>query len=473
MRVLVPVLALALVACTGDTPDEPLGAAAVIADETGDELLDRLQAIPGLTVVAELPVPASYPAGTRFFRLELTQRSNHFIPWSTPFQQRASLLVRDLEGPTILFTTGYDLPQVPFRSELTALLGANQLGIEHRFFEGSRPEPANWNNLTILQAAIDHHRVVDAMKPLLGGRWISTGASKGGMTSMYHRRFFPNDVYATVAYVAPNDVIDSHDRYIEHIDNAGTDPECRAALERVQRVALEHRDELVPLMIARGVEQGYSFGHTLTADQAFEYLVLETPFTFWQVAGQQFCPFIPADGAPAEEVFEFLDAFVGLSYFSDEFNDFYAPYFFAAATQINYPTVKTRHVRELLRFLPEYAPRHIVPPEIDVPRHQPLAMLDIDIWVRLAGNRLMFIYGEVDPWGAEQFELGIGTRDSVKYIQPAGTHGARISRLPAADRVAAEATIYRWAGVPAPEAAKRGTRAEDDEDALRSIRRPL
>ncbi|MFP2912532.1 hypothetical protein ACLESD_47465, partial [Pyxidicoccus sp. 3LFB2] len=32
---------------------------------------------------------------------------------------------------------------------------------------------------------------------------VSTGASKGGMTSIYHRASAPKDVDATVAYVAP------------------------------------------------------------------------------------------------------------------------------------------------------------------------------------------------------------------------------------------------------------------------------
>ena len=40
-------------------------------------------------------------------------------------------------------------------------------------------------------------------------------------------------------------------------------------------------------------------------------------------------------------------------------------------------------------------------------------MADIDLWVRHSGRQLLFVYGENDPWGAEPFHLGRGTRDSL------------------------------------------------------------
>jgi hypothetical protein len=451
-----------------EVESDPLAATrAGLADPDSDPLRDQLEAIPGLTVVAELPVPPSLPAGTRFFSLELTQPASHLRPGSPTFQQRATLLVRDPAAPTVLFSTGYDLPIAPFRTEITRALGANQLGIEHRFFAPSRPEPANWRDLTILQAAFDHHRFVQRFQPLLTGKWISTGGSKGGMTSVYHRRFFPADVAATVAYVAPHDVIDRVDRYVDFIDRVGPSPACRAALETVQRQALERRDQLVPLMVERGLAQGYRFGRVLQADQAFEYTVLEMPFLFWQYGGAEFCSLVPGPDAPTEDLYAFLDAVVGLSYFSDETSDFYAPYYYAAATQINYPTVKTAHVAPLLRHLPAYKPRTMVPPEIPVPAPQPLAMIDVDLWVRFAGSRLMFIYGENDPWSAEPFRLGPGTRDSYTYTVAAGNHGARIGLLPAEQRAEIEATLRRWAGLPpaAPAAALAAPDADADADA--------
>ena len=75
------------------------------------------------------------------------------------------------------------------------------------------------------------------------------------------------------------------------------------------------------------------------------------------------------------------------------------------------------------------------------------AMADIDQWVRSEGNRLLFIYGQWDPWTAGQFELGDAT-DSLTVTQPMGNHGARITRLEPAERDAALARLADWTGVP-------------------------
>ena len=60
----------------------------------------------------------------------------------------------------------------------------------------------------------------------------------------------------------------------------------------------------------------------------------------------------------------------------------------------------------------------------------------------------MFVYGENDPWSAEPFEPGPGTRDSHWYTVPDGNHGAKIGQLPAAQRVEATHLLQSWMGVP-------------------------
>jgi hypothetical protein len=84
--------------------------------------------------------------------------------------------------------------------------------------------------LTIWQAAADEHDAVQAFKRIYPGKWLATGASKGGMTATCFRRFFPGDVDGTIPYVAPNNVVDSADRYPEFLANVG-DPACRASLK--------------------------------------------------------------------------------------------------------------------------------------------------------------------------------------------------------------------------------------------------
>jgi hypothetical protein len=77
------------------------------------------------------------------------------------------------------------------------------------------------------------------------------------------------------------------------------------------------------------------------------------------------------------------------------------------------------------------------------------AMTDIDQYVREAGDRLIFIYGQWDPWTGGAFDLGTApdVRDSLLVTQAEGTHGSRISRLAPADRDAVLAKLEAWTGV--------------------------
>ncbi|HEU4425615.1 MAG TPA: S28 family serine protease, partial [Pilimelia sp.] len=206
------------------------------------DIVTQLRAVPGLTVVAEHGAPPGY----RLFALTYRQPVDHRQPSRGAFKQRLTLLHKATDQSMVLHTSGYGVYfDRPFRSEPTFLLGGNQISVEQRFFTPSRPEPPDWTTLTIWQAATDHHRLVDALKPIYPAKWISTGESKGGMATVYHRRFYPADVAGSVAYVAPNDVVDGVDVYTQFLDTVGSDPACRKALADVQREALRRRTEVV------------------------------------------------------------------------------------------------------------------------------------------------------------------------------------------------------------------------------------
>lgn len=441
-----------------------------------DELLERLQAIPGLTVVDEQPTST----GGRFFRLTYEQPVNHLKPWKGTFLQRASLYHQGETLPMVFYSGGYYYSPNPFRAEVTRILEGNQVNIEHRFFLPSRPEPADWSDLTIFQQASDDHRLERALRGIYHGRWLRTGASKGGMQATYHKKFYPGDVDGLIAYVAPNDVIDWHDRYASFLDHVGTDPQCRANLAELQRQALLRRDEIVPMVVdylGSGLEPwAHTFG---SPDKAFEMLVLEMPFTFWQVTGQDFCEFVPLADASTFEIFDFLDLIQSFFFWTDLGVADFEAYYYQAGTQLGYPKVADEHLAGLLRYPGADIPRSFVSPEIAMPSFQWWAMPDIDFYVRFIGRKEMFVYGETDPWGAERFELGPHSVDSYVYEAPLTNHSANIARLSEADREAATATVRRWAGLPPATPAQLKTLrdpipGEPDLDQIdRMIRHPL
>src|SRR3954467_2324542 len=148
---------LAAVAACGDTiepaPDAPGAPSGLIA---------QLNALPGVTAT-ETPTDQD---GFTYIVLHFTQPVDHDNPDGPKFQQEVSLLHRDKDAPMIVHTSGYWDYYRDSPVELTKLLGANQISIEHRFFAESRPDPADWSKLTIEQMAADEHEIITALKTI-------------------------------------------------------------------------------------------------------------------------------------------------------------------------------------------------------------------------------------------------------------------------------------------------------------------
>ncbi len=435
---------------TGGTDDSSTGE---------QDILVLLEAVEGLTVEEGV----SKIAGYRFFHLFFEQPADHDDPDGLKFQQQMTLLHRDRGAPLVLATDGYYIfPNGQGIAEPTALLDANQLRVEHRFFSVSRPEPADWSTLTIAQAAADHHRIVEALRPIYDAAWISTGASKGGMTAMFHRRFFPDDVDGTVAYVAPLSHSINDPRYIDFVQKVG-EPGCRQDLIDAQRELLLRR----PAMQMRAQQQADVDGFTydiLGEELALEVVVLELFFVFWQYAGLADCDEIPGAMASDDELWTFLDEFNPIRQQSDDSLLAFEPYYFQAAVELGAPAIHEEPLADLLLFPGADVPAtFVVPgPGKDV-MFDPAAMADIAGWVATEGDRLLLVYGEDDPWTAAEFELGAAT-DSLKLFVPGGNHGSKIANLVEPDRALAYQRLEAWTGV-VPSA-----RALPPEPSLKTLR---
>ncbi|MFJ9825967.1 aminopeptidase [Streptomyces sp. NPDC101160] len=439
------------------------------AESQSTDIKDRILAIPGMTLIEEKPY-----AGYRYFVLNYEQPIDHHRPWAGTFQQRISILHKDTDRPTVFRTSGYGLNTTPSRTEPTRIIDGNQVSMEYRFFTPSRPAPADWSKLDIWQAASDQHRIYTALKSIYGKKWLSTGASKGGMTATYYERFYPRDMDGVVAYVAPNDVVNNEDSaYDRFFETVGT-KECRDRLNNMQREALVRREPLEKKYEAWAKENGSTFNTVGSLDKAYEAVVLDFVWGFWQYYGQDVCDQIP-DAATASDdaVYETIDAYSGWSAYTDQGLEYYTPYYYQAATELGSPTIKQPHLDGLTRY--GYQPaRSFVPSEIPM-KFKPWVMKDVDNWVRHNANHMLFVYGGNDPWGSEKFRLGKGARDSFVYVAPGANHGANVAGLVDAEKANATARILAWAGVDAPavQAAKPLARFDAridkpvDEDATR------
>jgi hypothetical protein len=403
------------------------------------DIFEQINAIPGVTATEEL----SDIDGYRYFMIDFEQPVDHADPSGQHFTQRIMLHHKDAGAPLVLASTGYYL-WLPSQwlEEPTDLLDANQLIVEHRYFYPSRPEPADWMDLNIAQAASDHHRIVEAFRPIYEGKWISTGVSKGGMTSIYHRRFFPGDVDGTVAYVAPHSDGLDDPRYAEFLNQVGDDG-CRQKLKDFQREVLLRRSSMLTRLSSLASKYNVTFD-LIGIEPSLESTVIGLGFAFWQYNGANLCNTIPGAAASDDEVWGFFNN-IGLPLYSaDPWLLGFEPYYWQAYSELGTPGIDTSHIDDLL--LVNFDAIDDLP-SIDIdPVHNPAPMEGVGTWLATEGERILFIYGETDPWSAAAFDPG-GAKDTHKFVMPGGNHGANIKGLTPTDQSAALDALAAWTGV--------------------------
>lgn len=410
------------------------------------DIKERLLSIPGVSLIEEKPY-----TGYRFFVLNFTQPIDHRHPSKGTFQQRITVLHKDVARPTVFFTSGYNVSTTPRRSEPTQIVDGNQVSLEYRFFTPSRPDPADWTKLDIWQAASDQHRVFKALKKIYSKNWITTGGSKGGMTATYYERFYPKDMDGVVAYVAPNDVVNNEDSaYDRFFATVGT-KECRDRLNAVQREALVRREPLEQRYAAFAAENGFTFDTVGSLDKAYEATVLDYVWGFWQYNLLENCgddELIPPNAATAtdDQIWNSIDAIAGFSFYTDQGLSPYTPYYYQAATQLGAPTIKFPHIEKKYIRYGYLPPRNFIPSDIKT-KFQPWTMRDVDTWVKHNARQMLYVYGQNDPWGAEPFHLGKGAKDSYVFTAPGMNHGANVAGLVPDQKALATARILAWAGV--------------------------
>ena len=429
------------------------------------DILAALRATPGVASVQE---STSGLPDVRSFVFTFQQPVDHRNPTGTTFSQTLTLLHRSATAPVVLAATGYDIPRSPAQGEPARILAANQLQVEHRYFGSSTPSPLDWRYLDIFQAASDHHRIVQAFRPLYSGRWLSTGGSKGGMTAIFHRRFFPADVDATLAYVTPISFSEADMRYDSFVASRGTAAVQAALAVWQQAILLDRRDEVGALLATDAAQRGHTF-NTLGLDRTLEFAVLEAPFFLWQDGDAARASQAPPATASASTLYGFLDTiFSGVvGRWSDAFLTFFAPYYYQSACQLGNPSGESR--LQGLRYPGQDRPA-VYPPNGVTKVFDPAPMLDIQTWVSTSAERILFIYGENDPWTAGAFDVppAAQARDNHRYVVPSGNHGSRLSQLPEPQRSEAYALLARWLGAPVTPAAALPTQAPEHETYLRS-----
>ncbi len=409
----------------------------LVSQDTIPPLKEYLSGIPDL-VIEELVCQEPF---TEKYLLYVKQPIDHHDPSRGTFTQRVYVMHRNKDAPVVFTTEGYyagygAYPQ--YINELDRYLGSNDIVVEHRFFYPSAPDSIEWQYLTVEQAATDHHRVVEMMKPFYTGKWVSTGISKGGQTAMYHRAYFPDDVDATVGYVCPLNFSIEERRCYEFLDEVGSE-ECRQRIHDFQEMLLCNRDKYLPVFkqMAEAGNLHYEMGDTA----AFELTVLEYSFAFWQW-GNTSCESIPNDTVSPEQVVIHLNQVAGINWVSVEGISGLQAFFYQALTEIGFYGYDHSEFEGCIEALDKQTFDFTCPEGVDCV-YDPKPMEKVDNFVRHHGENMIFIYGEWDPWSAPAVQI-TGKTNSFKVVKPQGSHGTRIRNLPEDQRQQVLNALGEW-----------------------------
>ena len=377
---------------------------------------------------------------TAAYELKVKQPIDHSDPAKGFFSQKVYLSHKGFTNPTVMITEGYTATQNRI-NELTELIYGNQITVEHRYFGESQPDTLDYNYLTIAQLTADLHHINTLFKTIYTGKWLDTGRSKGGATTLFYRYLYPDDVDVSVNYVGPINTAFEEPRIYHFLDTVGT-PECRAKIESFQKYLLKNRDHIIPLLQAYnlGAKATYNY-HSLA--EAFELAVLEYPFSFWQYGYP--CDDIPQKPKSYLEAVTYFLSISDIGFFSDESINRLASHFYQSANEMGYYAFETTKFKGLLKELPTDHNLHaaFTPNKMIVPFDDKY-LNEINAWLPEHGNKIIHIYGTLDTWSASAVPPSDKV-DAVWFFMNGKHHGnALISNMTPEERAKLVSTLERW-----------------------------
>ena len=371
-----------------------------------------------------------------------TQPLDHRRPEKGSFRQRVIVSHVGFDRPTVIVTEGYGAASAltpKYREELSELLDANMIFVEYRYFLESTPEPKDWQYLTAENSADDLHAVRNAFKSIYPGKWIATGISKGGQTTLRYRTFYPDDVDISVPYVAPLCYGVEDGRHEPFLRKVST-PEDRIRIEDFQLVVLKRKAALLPRFEKYCNEKGLKF--RAPGEEIYDYCVLEYSFALWQWGTP--VSSIPATTASDDEIFAHLLDISNPDYFIADSPT--ASFFVQAARELGYYGYDTKPFKKYLSIQSSkgYLHRLMLPEELkDMPFDKTLSK-KITKFLKENDPKMIFIYGQNDPWTAAGVTWLKGKKNIHVFVEPGGSHRARIGTLPEEEKKQVMELINEW-----------------------------
>ena len=387
-------------------------------------------------IFTKIKTPEGYEAA---YKLMVKQPLDHTNEAAGHFYQKVYYSHKGYINPTAIITNGYNKNSNNI-TEVASLTAANQLNVEHRYFGESMPDTMDYQYLNFEQVTADLHRIRTLFATMYSGKWISTGISKGGTTTIFYKYFYPDDVDVSIPYVAPLNYEYEEKRIYDFLDNVGT-KECRDNIYVLQKELLSQSDEIIPLLkwYIKGRDLKFTY---LSLEEAYEFAVLELPFSFWQYGKD--CAVIPS-GKDTETQVDYLLSVVGLDFFSDRDMEAYGSHYYQSATQMGYYGYETEEFEGLLKYL-QYKPHPhaaFVPNKMKVDWDGTITNKAAK-WIEAKGNNMLYINGAIDTWSATAVPPSNKVNSKWFFMQNKHHANARIKNMTAEERIIFENALEEW-----------------------------
>lgn len=387
----------------------------------------RLKAVPGVTSVRQIESSRF----TERYIVTFRQYIDHNDTALGTFQQRIIVGNVHSDSVTVFVTEGYSASYTErpdYREELSDLLNANSVIIEHRYFNQSTPDIPHdaryWDYLTTYNAASDHHRIVQAFRTLYKGKYIATGVSKGGICANLFRAYYPNDVDITVPYVAPFcDGVEDH-RMSDEIVNYGT-PDEREYLTDFMRYMFTNRQRFIAPL--QEYVDSAQLEPRVGINELYDLTVLDLEIAVLARGEIKKLPYY--EKATDNELFRAL-----IKYGSPEgFTALYGnmPYYVQAAKELGHYAYNLERFKGLtsIESTDEYLKRCALPEECTF-EYDPSTRKMVMDFLHGTKAHMLFIYGEYDPWTAVGIKDYVNNPDIYIMINPGNCHRSKINNFP-------------------------------------------
>lgn len=359
------------------------------------------------------------------YSMFIEQPVNHNQPDADKFKQKVCIMFRGFDRPTILVTEGYLWEKFRDAEDIGINLNANMVHVEHRNFgESFNQDRGKWEFETSAQASADLHAVYLALKPIFKGRWMSTGTSKNGETSIDYAYYYPGDMDLAAAFCSPFNLSLDDKRYGEYLFNEVSTKELRDIMKENIRIALKDGEEG---LYKKACEEFKKKNMPVPSFAEYVYNVFDTFFSLFQYT-------LPSKQKKGiESIVEKESSLVAAicNNIADLRNKDLYTYFVDCAKEQGFPNVGYDYFADLLEGT-SFKAEDVLPSVLHSEDRWLMKYYDNSVRTDMSKTffvnstvPLLFYYSQDDPWSAGKPEkIGPNAR---MIINPIGVHSAKLN----------------------------------------------